>query len=141
VKTASSLVVRRIIPASPDRLFEAWTTPAQFQAWWGPRGVRCLSAEIDARVGGRYRVANQLPGGEVLWIVGEFLVVEPGQRLVFTWRLEPGNALAEQVTVRFEPRGSSTEVIIVHERIANEHARAEHEQGWEGCLTGLAASL
>jgi uncharacterized protein YndB with AHSA1/START domain len=138
---ALTLVVRRVIAASPERLFEAWTTPAQFRAWWGPRGVRCIHAEIDPRVGGSYRIGNRLPGGEVLWIVGEFLEVAPGQRLVFTWRREPESAPTEHVTVRFEPRGAATEVIVVHERIASDGVRDEHEQGWLGCLAGLEAYL
>ena len=58
---------------------------------------------------------------------------------MFTWRLEPGNAPVEQVTVQFEARGSATEVIIVHERIASEQAREQHQLGWQGCLTGLSA--
>jgi uncharacterized protein YndB with AHSA1/START domain len=138
--TNLSLVVRRVIAASPARLFEAWTTAGQLQAWWGPRGVRCIGAEVDARVGGAYRIGNQLPDGGVVWIAGEFLVVEPPRELVFTWRIEPGGA-AEQVTVRFEPRGSETEVVVVHERIASAEARDEHGQGWEGCLAGLADSV
>jgi uncharacterized protein YndB with AHSA1/START domain len=134
-----SLSVSRIIPASPGRLFEAWTTAAQLQRWWGPLGVRCTHAEVDARPGGRYRIANQLPDGRVVWIAGEFLVVEPPQTLVFTWSLEPAGAPPEQVTVRFEPRGSATEVIVVHEGIATDRARDEHAEGWRGCLAGLAA--
>lgn len=76
------LMARRIIPASPARLFEAWTTAEHLRAWWGPRGVRCTNAEIDARLGGRYRIENTLPDGRVVWIVGEFLAVDPPDRLV-----------------------------------------------------------
>src|SRR5207237_939053 len=43
-------------------------------------------------VGGGYRIANQRPDGSLIWIAGEFLVVEPPHRLVFTWQLEPGGA-------------------------------------------------
>ena len=71
-----SLVVRRIVAASPERLFSMWTTPELLVAWWGPRGVTCTHAEIDARVGGRYRIANTMPTGEVVWIVGEYLEIE-----------------------------------------------------------------
>jgi len=41
------------------------------------------------------------------------------------------------VTVRFEPKGDGTEVIVVHERIADEATRDDHEKGWAGCLDGL----
>ncbi len=131
-----SLVVRRTIAASRERLFEAWTTPAQLRSWWGPRGVRCTEAEVDARAGGRYRLANALPGGEVVVIEGEFLEVEPPSKLVYTWRIDP-RAAPERVTVRFEGRGAATEVIVVHERIADEAAARSHEEGWIGCLERL----
>ena len=130
-----TLVARRTIRASPARLFEAWTQPAELRIWWGPRPVTCSSAEVDLRVGGRYRIDNALPNGETITIEGEFQVVEAPYKLVYTWRagLDPQS----RVTVRFEPRGDATEVIIVHEQIATDVVRASHEGGWSGCLDGL----
>lgn len=133
------LVVRRTIQASPERLFDAWTTASQLQAWWGPKGVRCTHAEIDAKVGGRYRILNELPNGEVVSIEGEFLEVVPALGLVYTWHVTPGAGGSEIVTVRFEGRGDKTEVIIVHERIGDEATRDGHTVGWAGCLDGLEA--
>lgn len=136
-----ALVVRRTIAASPSRLFEAWTTPNQLLAWWGPRGVRCTSAEVDPRPGGVYRIGNALPEGETLYIVGEFIEVERPTRLVYTWSLESTPDEVELVTVRFEPREGATEVIVIHERISDLPKRDRHEHGWNGCLEGLAALL
>lgn len=139
-----SLVVRRTIQAPPEQLFAAWTQPEQLQRWWGPAGVVCAGAEIDLRVGGRYRIANRLADGRIVWIAGAFERIEAPRILVFTWGLEPtsGPAQPERVTVRFEPRGGSvTQVVVLHERIADEAARRSHEQGWQGCLDGLTAHL
>jgi uncharacterized protein YndB with AHSA1/START domain len=137
-KAASlALVVRRTIHASAERVFDAWTKPEHLVRWWGPRPVRCSEAEVDLRVGGGYRIANQFPDGRVLWIVGEFERVRPPHELVYSWRLEPGSPLPERVTVRFEPREGATEVIVIHERITTAAARATHEQGWIGCFEGL----
>ncbi|MGH6980875.1 MAG: SRPBCC domain-containing protein, partial [Stellaceae bacterium] len=71
--------------------------------------------------------------------------------LVYSWELsagtipsggtKPPEQAAERVTVRFEPRGAATEVVVTHERIADEAARNTHEQGWLGCLDGLVAFL
>jgi uncharacterized protein YndB with AHSA1/START domain len=141
-KTAMVRVeVRRVIAATPARLFEAWTTPAQLLAWWGPRGVRCTHAEVDARLGGRFRIANERPDGRVVWISGEFLAVEPPNRLVYTWTLEPGTSEVEHVTVHFVARTLDTEVVVVHERIDTEQVAREHRQGWHGCLERLADYL
>jgi len=56
-------------------------------------------------------------------------------RLVYTWRA--GDDQVSRVTVRFEPRGDATEVIVIHEQIPNEAVRESHEGGWKGCLDGL----
>ena len=135
----AALVVTRTIRASAERLFAAWTTPAQLEQWWGPKDVRCSCAEVDLRVGGRYRIANDLPDGNTVWIEGEFETITPPHKLVYTWRLAGGDA--ERVTVQFNARDEATEVIVVHERIANIAAREEHERGWIGCLDGLADLL
>jgi uncharacterized protein YndB with AHSA1/START domain len=131
------LIVRRTIAASPQRLFEAWTQPLELQRWWGPKGVVCSAAEVDPRVGGRYRIANRFPDGTTVWISGEFLRVEPPRELVYSWRLESAKS-AERVTVRFEPHGEQTEVIVTHERIRDDRSRDRHQQGWDDCLSGLA---
>lgn len=136
-----TLVVRKTIQADAERVFEAWTKAAYLEQWWGPGAIRCSGAEIDLRVGGRYRIANEYPDGKVFWIGGEFEVVEPPRLLVYTWGLDAHSPGTELVTVRFEARGAATEVIIMHQRIADEPLRDGHEEGWTGCLEGLAAYL
>jgi uncharacterized protein YndB with AHSA1/START domain len=135
-----TLVVRRTIHASCEELFAAWTQPAHLKRWWGPRPVTCLDAEVDLRVGGSYRIANQLPDGTVLWIVGEFEIVDPPYKLVYSWRAG-SSPDSERVTVQFEARGDASEVIVMHERIPNAGMRERHLAGWEGCLDGLVGYL
>ena len=128
--------------APVERVFAAWTLPEQILRWWGPRPVTCCSAEIDLRVGGSYRIGNLLPDGRVLFIFGEFEAMEPPNKLVYSWHVqfEDGEvAESSRVSVRFEARGQSTEVIVVHERIESEAIQAEHEHGWNGCLDNLEA--
>jgi uncharacterized protein YndB with AHSA1/START domain len=136
-----ALVVRRTIHASAKQLFEAWTQPEHLKKWWGPRAVRCVGAEIDLRVGGIYRIANQFPDGRLLWIFGEFEILDPPHKLVYTWRVDPQSRASERVTVRFEPRGDATEVIVMHERIPNAATRDRHQEGWDGCLDRLSNYL
>ena len=136
-----TLIVRKTIRASAERLFQAWTDPSQLTQWWGPAGVQCIEAQVDLRMGGRYRIANRLPDGNTLWITGEFEVIQPPRKLVYTWRIEPEAKISERVTVQFESGGDATEVIVTHESIPNETARDMHENGWHGCLDGLAKYL
>jgi uncharacterized protein YndB with AHSA1/START domain len=137
-KLTATLVVRRRIKSTPEKLFAAWTQPEFLVRWWGPQGVVCPAAEIDLRVGGAYRLANRFPDGTVVWIAGVFEVIEQPHRLIYTWKLESSEeASVERVTVCFEAHGAVTEVIIAHERILTEAARKSHEHGWAGCLDSL----
>ncbi len=136
-----ALETRRRINATPERLFAAWTDPAQVTAWWGPEGVACIGAEVDLRVGGKYRIGNRLPDGMEIWIVGSFSVVDRPRRLVYSWLIENMQGEEETVTVSFEARRTATEVIVLHEKISNQAARDQHAVGWEGCLSGLASFL
>lgn len=131
------LVVRRTIRADAKRIFDAWTEPQQLCAWWGPRPVTCSDAEVDLRIGGRYRIVNALPDGTSVVIEGVFERIEPPHKLVYTWRMRHEPAESSLVTVRFEPRDDATEVIVVHEQLPTEEVRASHEHGWLGCLDGL----
>ncbi len=130
-----TLVVRRTIRASAERLFDAWTRPEQLVQWWGPKGAHCPHAEVDLRVGGRYRIGNQFGDGQVIWISGQFEAIERPVKLVYSWIIEP--AAAERVSVSFEEEGGVTEVVLVHERIADAASRDKHAAGWDGCLDGL----
>lgn len=132
----TDLTVRRVIAADTERVFAAWTEPELLRQWWGPAGVRCIAAEIDLRAGGAYRIGNQLPDGSILWISGEFEVVERPRRLVYSWAV--GDEPLSRVTVSFTAIAErATEVMIHHERIHSDAVRDDHERGWRGCLDGL----
>jgi uncharacterized protein YndB with AHSA1/START domain len=135
------LEVRRFIPASPEQVFDAWTTPSELKQWWGPKDVHCVAAEIDLRVGGSYRIANELPDKSIIWIDGEFEQIERPVLLIYSWRTDPKLPASEKVTVRFSRAPHGTEVAVTHERVATPALRDQHEQGWVGCLDGLSKYL
>ena len=136
-----NLVVSRIIHAPAERLFKAWTEPEQLRQWWGPESVTCMEAEVDLRVGGRYRIGNQFSDGTVVWISGTFELIDAPHRLVYTWRIGTDPA-EERVTVSFRATtDGQTEVTVVHERIPDKGTRDRHEEGWFGCLKKLSSFL
>jgi uncharacterized protein YndB with AHSA1/START domain len=137
----ASLEIRKLVPASPERVFAAWTNPLELRKWWGPKGVRCICAEIDLRVGGHYRIGNELPDNTVVWIEGVFEEIEEPSLLVYTWRVDVRSATTERVTVRLLSHDQGTEVIVRHDRIETTILRDQHVQGWMGCLDGLVEYL
>ena len=55
--------VVREFDAPIERVWAAWTEPADLRAWWGPTGFTCPRAEADVRVGGRILVTMRAPDG------------------------------------------------------------------------------
>lgn len=129
-----SVIVRRRVSAEPAQVFQAWTSPEALKEGWGPAGIDCPQAEVDLRVGGRYRIANTLPDGSLLWIHGTFEEIVPDRKLVYSWTSDEHQLSPERVVVHFKPVTSGTEVIVIHERIAEQRAVDEHQIG---CLDGL----
>lgn len=136
----AKLVIRKTIPASAERLFQAWTEPEQLKQWWGPESVTCIEAVVDLRVGGRYRIGNRFADGSVLWIRGKFEVIDAPHKLVYTWQIGT-DSREELVSVSFRTTDGQTEVTVVHERIPDTRTRDSHEQGWLGCLSKLYSYL
>jgi uncharacterized protein YndB with AHSA1/START domain len=100
--------------------------------------------ELDLRAGGAYRLEGTVHARP--WSVwGTYKEVVPPTRLVYTWTWNNDAALGEPlgddtlVTVEFLEHGSETEVVVTHERLASERARAEHRDGWIECLARVEA--
>lgn len=139
--STETLRIRRIIPATKETLFRAWTEPEQLKRWWTiGEGWRAEFAEIDLRVGGKFRVGNKPRVGETVLLTGEFLEVEPPNRLVYSWQFGQANSEPGIITVEFKEMGHQTEVSITHERSAREMAPSA-VAGWESALESLERFL
>ncbi len=141
--TETTLNLRRIFKARREKVFRAWTDPEELKEWWGPEGYATASAEVDLRVGGKYRLGmRKLPDGEIFYLSGIYREIRPPEKLVYTWRWEAQPEHGEtQVTVEFREVRDSTEVVLTHERFPTEKARDDHNRGWSGCLDRLAKLL
>jgi len=133
--TMNALRVSQVIRADREKLFRAWTDPAELVHWWRMEedGWSFAGATIDLRVGGRYRLGMTNPEGKTHVAVGEYREIDPPQRLAFTWDWDdPVSALGETlVTVEFNDAGAgATEVVLTHERFADSNRVSRHEQGW-----------
>jgi uncharacterized protein YndB with AHSA1/START domain len=139
--TTETICVRRIVNASKETAFKAWTESSQVTKWWNlGEGWTTPSAELDPKVGGKISLGNQPSGGGVMLITGEYLRVEPPDRLVYTF-LFPG-AIPEEsiVTVEFNALGDKqTEIVVTHEMgrgmVPNAIA------GWNSALESLSNFL
>jgi uncharacterized protein YndB with AHSA1/START domain len=106
------LVVRRTIDGPPDAVFEAWTDAELFRQWWVPKslGVTLLSCEVDARVGGGYRLTFDTGTAEPMAFFGRYLEVTPPSRLVWTNEEDDGGTVV--TTVMFEEDHGRTRLVV-----------------------------
>ena len=102
-KSEREVVVTRTFDAPARIVFQAWTTPALFKRWWIPKSfpITLLSCEMDARVGGGYKLLFEA-SPEPKAFFGMYIEVTPHSRLV--WTNEEGDDGAV-TTVTFEEKG------------------------------------
>jgi glutathione S-transferase len=145
-KTAdkTSLEIKRFIKAPRERIYQAWTDPAQLKEWWGPEGVRTRNFTADARVGGKYRWDLFNQEGEEMSVFGEYQELVPGKKIVFTWKWddhENWETHNSVVTVELSDRDGGTEVRLTHEKLPSEESRDRHNEGWNSVLDRLEKYL
>jgi uncharacterized protein (TIGR02453 family) len=123
--------VERWIDATPETVFSFFCDPGRWLSWQG------VAAEIDPRPGGTFRMNVRGDG----YAAGEFVVIDPCERIVWTWGWEnealgvpPGSSTVE-VTFRAERGG--TLVRLRHSGLPP-IALDPHEQGWNHYLDRLA---
>ncbi len=130
--TDEQILITRAFDAPKHLVYKAYTTPDLVRRWWSGKRGQVMSAEIDLRVGGRYRFAMQPPEGDLFHLTGEFREVDPPSRLVYTFVWEPPDPDDREtvVTLSFRDEDGSTEVNFTQGVFATEQRRALHEQGW-----------
>lgn len=130
----SKVVVKRVIKASPEDVFEAFTNPEIMTKWF--YGMEDGSVEVlnTLEVGGAYILNMISTDGKEYRHTGEYKVIVPPEKLVFTWNSD--HAQDTVVTVHFRPAGEHTEVTIEHEFLTDEE-RENHRRGWTMCLGNL----
>ena len=142
----SSLTLVRRIAARPSIVFEAMTTSEGLAAWFGPDDLPVIRAEMDARVGGAYRVRFRTLDGGDHEACGEFLELVPPRRIVMSWRWALGGAAEERgrtsrVEVELRPIEGGTEVTFTHAALWDEASAQSHTWGWTGALNKLVRNL
>ena len=143
------LVMERILKAPPERVFDAFTDPDQLTKWWWPNGFTCPAAEVDLRVGGKYRLAMQwpdsIPTGTQFshYMGGEYYEIDRPHRLVMSGRAineDQGELFATLIEVTLEARDGGTALTMrqsYFEPMPPPEAMAGAEQGWSEQLKKL----
>lgn len=141
--TRPSLTLERHLKAPPKTVFSAWTDPARLVHWFGPQQtvLGSVQAELDVRVGGKFRVSFRTDDGEYHEVGGVYQEVVPDEKLVFSWAWHSTPERESLVTVSMRPDAGGTLLTLHHEQLFDQAARDGHERGWTGTLEKLDAYL
>lgn len=138
-------LVRRIA-ARPAIVFEALTTAEGVSSWWGPDDLPVILAEVDARVGGAFRVRFRTLDGREHESCGEYLEIDPPRRLVMSWRFTAGGEAEEaggnsRIEIELTPIAGGVELSFTHKNFRSAASALSHQQGWTGALDKLVRNL
>ena len=149
-----AVVIERTFDAPVELIWQMWTVPKHFQAWYGPDGATIPVATIDLRVGGTRLVCMlvQTPNGPMnMWFTGEYLEIVENKRLVYTeamcdengnisspsdMGMPEGHPVTTEVRVDLEDIGGRTKMVMTHAGISAESPGAA---GWTMALDKLTA--
>ena len=145
---ADPVTVEAIFPATPARVFKAWTDPDQILRWFGPQPGSLQTVHTELRVGGRWRFTFPERDQSQSSLEGEYTQIEPDTLLQFTWRhvTERNDGTREEtpystVTVTLSAFGQATQLRLQHEGIEKSDGRKGVGRGWETTMGHLMELL
>lgn len=138
--TDEQILITREFDAPRHLVFEAWTTPELVQRWWNAKRGELTVAEIDLRVGGKWRYAMVTEDGFEVAFHGEYREIVPNERIVSTETYEgvPEGVSEEDATTvntaTFTEADGRTTVTILVQASSKESRDAIVESGMEAGL-------
>jgi len=131
----SAVVVRRVLPAPPDVVFDEWLDPVGMLEWMCPRPARPVKVFLEPFTGGTLRI--DVSDGAIL--SGQFLELDRPRRLRFTWSCSDwaDPTVQSVVTVCFEAHGASETLMTISHSQLPPAVVDDHQHGW----TLIAAQL
>jgi uncharacterized protein YndB with AHSA1/START domain len=138
----TSAHVERLLPATPDEVFEQWIDPDALQDWMCPRPARCLKVEIDPRPGGEIRIDIE-ETGQQFYVHGTYTELSRPTRVGFTWSCStwPDPSLVTHVLVTLAPQGADRTLMTILHTALTPDLGDQHLHGWTLIAQQLEASL
>lgn len=140
----SPVVIEAVFPASPTRLFQAWTRPEDLRKWFGEDPATLGQIEIDLYEGGAWRFHMRSDAQKTEVLEGQYLKIREGELLSFSWRhsVQTADGTLRQtspsaVTITFEPMGKATRMRLEHRAILTEGGRQGVRAGWIASFEAL----
>ena len=132
--------LHRVIRATPEKLYRAFTEAEALAKWLPPYGFTCTVHHLDATVGGSFRMSfRNFSTGSEHSFGGEYLELVPGERLIYTDRFDDPSLPGEiRVTVALKKVLVGTEVNIEQSGLPDAIPPEACYIGWQQSLQNLA---
>lgn len=136
----NTVTLHRVLKTSPEKVYRAFTEANALAAWLPPYGFLCVVHEIDARVGGRYKMSFiNFSSGNGHSFGGEFLELKPNEFIKHTDKFDDPNLPGEMITsIRLNKVSVGTELNITQENIPSVIPTEMCYLGWQESLDKLA---
>ena len=136
----NTVKLHRVLKAPAERVYKAFLDPDAMVKWLPPHGFTGKVHEIDATVGGKYKMSfTNFSNGQSHSFGGEYLELEPGKRIKHTDRFDDPNLPGEMITtVDLRQTMVGSEVNITQEGIPDMIPVEACYLGWQESLTLLA---
>lgn len=138
--STGTVKLHRVLKTTPEKVYKAFLDPAAMCKWLPPHGFTGTVDNVDARVGGTYKMSfTNFGTGSSHSFGGEYLELVPNERIVNTDRFDDPNMPGEmKTTVTLIPVSLGTELNIVQEGIPEMIPVEACFLGWQESLTLLA---
>ena len=135
-----TIQLHRVFAAPADRIYRAFLDAPALARWLPPNGFTGTVHDLDARVGGRYRMSfTNFTTGNGHSFGGEYLELVPGQRIAYTGEFDAEELAATMTTtVRLTQVSCGTEMHITQEGIPDMIPAEQCHLGWQQSLAHLA---
>ncbi len=135
--------LHRVVPTQPERVDRAFLTADTIAKWLPPYGFTCSVHQLDAKVGGTYRMTfTNLTSGKGQSFGGEYRELVPSERIQYTDRFDDPNMPGEMVTtVTLKAVTGGTDLTIVQEGIPPMIPVEMCYLGWQQSLEQLARNV
>jgi uncharacterized protein YndB with AHSA1/START domain len=130
----TQILITREFAAPRHLVYRAWTTPELIKRWWHAKRGKMTVAEVDLRVGGRWRYVMIADGGLEVAFHGEYREIVPNERLVSTevFELVPDAEAVDTLTLTEQGGHTTLTILVQHQTKA--HRDAHLESGMEAGL-------
>ena len=149
-----TITLKRIFNLPLNTVWKAWSEPASFKKWWGPKEYTCPDCSIDFKIDGTYLASMQDASGKKIWSTGKYQEIVPKKKIVYTdsfadshgnivpasYYSMPDMDMKTLVTIELEEKDGKTNMILHHTGIPDEMGD-DCMKGWQSSFDKMESGL